>query len=86
MSISKEDKAKIRGIIKTYLILSNRECSFYELKLFINEHNFGLRNSGGVSSQELGRIIGKVNVQHEGIFRDVVCQVDSRQRKYYSLE
>ena len=86
MSISKEDKAKIRGIIKTYLVLSNRECSFNELKLFINENNFGLKNSGGVSSQELGRILGKVNSHSQGIFRDVWCRVDNRKLKYYFIE
>ena len=83
--MNEKDKLKVRGIIKAYLLLKDCECSSRDIKDFINTNYFGLK-SGGITSNELARVIGNVNGHYQGIFKDVWCRMDGRKLKYYYIE
>ena len=81
--MNEADKSKIRGIVKTYLVLNNRLVSTKELLEFINTHNFGLWS--GITSRELSTVMDSGH--KNGISRDICYFYDKREKqRYYEVK
>ena len=77
------DKSKIRGIVKSYLLIHDRRCSSKELLEFINGHNFGLWQ--GINMRQLSSVMDGVNKR--GIGKDVYRFYDKREKqRYYEVK
>ena len=74
------EKSKVRGIVKTYLLLKGREVGTKELLDFINGYNFGL--PFGVTGRELAPIMN--SLQSNGMGKDIswVYDKQAKQRLY----
>ena len=81
MSLSRDDKLKMKILAKRILIEKSRKAlTSRQIADTINKHNYGFRD--GVTPTEVGKILSAA-ISQDGFLKNISCERTHTTKKYY---